>query len=98
VKEFLNDKIVEFNNKASKIYSQLSEQFSISVRNIDRKKDENVFKMQVAKYSYELKNRLGECAGKIITADPLHREQIAGIMTARMNFYLQEFIQRCKSF
>jgi hypothetical protein len=41
--------VSEFDNVSVKIFSSLFRQFSESIR-IDRKKDENVFKMQAAKF------------------------------------------------
>ncbi len=62
MKEDIETIIVDFNNQAVKIYSALSDEFLESVQNINRNSEENVFKMQKAKFTDALKYQLDEQA------------------------------------
>ena len=88
--------LVEFNNLAANIYSATFDQFSESIRKIKRNKDENVFKLQSAKYEDMLKHRLEVEVKKILQAND-HQEfhkQLEFALLLRINYYLQEFRQR----
>ena len=58
MKEDVENAVVEFTNYAAKVYSRFINQFRNSIRNINRRKEENVFKMQLAKYSFEFKKQM----------------------------------------
>ena len=96
--EELHDVIISFNNTASIIYANLFSRFTNSVQQVSRKTDENVYRMQVAKYTDELKNRLDEEARKLITANPQLQQGLSPTLLARVNFYVQEFSLRCKAY
>lgn len=84
--------VVEFNSGAAKIYSNILRQFLDSIHNVSRNRDENVFKMQAAKYSYALKSHLSELAKKAseTSKTDLH-DTVTAVLSARVNYYLQEF-------
>ena len=58
MKEDVENAVVEFTNYAAKMYSWVFNQFHSSIRNINRFEEENVFKMQLSKYSLEWKKQL----------------------------------------
>ena len=92
----IHELVITFNDKASIIYTNLFSHFSNSVLQISRRKDENVYKLQVAKYTDELKNRLEAEAIKLISANPDLQERLSPLLLARVNFYVNEFSGRCK--
>ena len=90
--------IAEFNNCATKIYSVLSDEFLESVRHIDRNGEENVFKMQEAKFMTALKYQLDEQVKKILeTADSKIHTPLEAELSARISYYLQEFQLKCNA-
>lgn len=90
--------IVRFDNNGAKIYSTLFKQFSTSVRGINRNRDENVFRMQAAKFAETLKYRLADLAKKILEgSDPAMHEQLQASLTSKLNYYLEQFKNRCTS-
>lgn len=96
--EHIQTTIVRFDSRAAKIYSTLFEQFSASVRSINRNRDENVYKMQAAKFAEILKDRLAEQAKKILDrADPGIHEQLRASLSAKVNYYLEQFKNRCNA-
>ncbi|HET9824844.1 MAG TPA: hypothetical protein VFP87_05890 [Chitinophagaceae bacterium] len=84
--------VVEFNNSAATIYTNILRQFLDSIQKISRTKDENVFKMQAAKYGYALKSHLSELAKQTSeTSQSNLRDRIMIALSARVNHYLHEF-------
>jgi len=97
MKEDIEKVVVEFTNHAAKMYSWLFSQFSDSIRNIKRSEAENVFKMQVSKYSFELKKQLEEEVNLLAESFPETRGQIKTLLSEKINYYLQAFWQKCTS-
>jgi hypothetical protein len=96
--EHLQTTIVRFNDSGAKIYSTVFKQFSASVRNINRNRDENVFRMQAAKFAETLKYRLVELANKILdSSDPAIHEQLQASLSTKLNYYLEQFKNRCRA-
>ena len=92
MKQDIDTILVQFNNSAAPIYTNMLRQFQGSVHNISRHRDENVFKLQAAKYSYALKLQLTELARKTSEASQSHlQNKVQVALSARVNFYLQEF-------
>ena len=58
MKEDVENAVIEFTNYAAKVYSRFINQFRNSIRNINLCNEENVFKMQLAKYSFEFKKQM----------------------------------------
>lgn len=85
--------IADFNNIAARIYLATFDQFSDSSWKIKRNKDENVFKLQTAKYISMLKQRLEEQVEETLKAchSANVREQIKFQLSIQVNYYLQEF-------
>jgi hypothetical protein len=88
--------ILEFNNVAARIYSGTLSQFSDSIRNINRNRDENVFKLQLGKYMYMLKNHLEEKVKKTLEANRSFKdsERLKLSLSSQVNYYLEEFRKR----
>ncbi|MDX2046450.1 MAG: hypothetical protein SFU87_06670 [Chitinophagaceae bacterium] len=88
--------IAEFNNIAASIYTATFDQFCESFRQIDRKRDENVFRLQAAKYSDTLKYRLEEQAKEILESyhSPGISAKISPALSATIHYFLQEFRHR----
>ena len=98
MKEDIEIIIVEFNNYAVKIYSTLSDEFFESVRHIDRNGEENVFKLQEAKFMNTLKYQLDEQAKIILeTADSKIHTPLEAELSVKINYYLQEFQLKCNA-
>jgi hypothetical protein len=98
MKEDVERLIVEFNNSAAKNYSILFRQFSKSIRNLNRMEEENVFNMQAAKFADNLKFQLEQQVKIILeTADTEIYDQLQLALSARINFYLNEFQIKCKA-
>lgn len=88
--------VVEFDHHAVKIYSELFDQFVKTVTSISRKKDENVFKLQSAKFLEELRHRLQQEAEKSSEkySGALYPELNSRLST-KVGFYLQMFREKC---
>ena len=98
MKDDIQTMMVKFNNAAAKIYSILFKQFSESVHDIDRSEEENVFKMQAAKFIQLLKYRLDDQAKKILETSPAEiHDALQTVVSTRIDFYLQEFQLKCKA-
>lgn len=95
MKEDVENAVVEFTNYAAKIYSWVFDQFHDSVRNINRAEEENVFKMQLSKYSFELKKQLKQHVKLLSDSHPVASEQIESVLSEKVNYYLQAFWQKC---
>jgi hypothetical protein len=91
--------IVEFNTKASAIFFSHFESFKDTVQKLDRKKDDNVFQLQQAKYMQTLKNQLDYLAQALLnkynsmrSANLLNRK-----LKDEIDQYLNEFRQKSRS-
>lgn len=91
--------IVEFNNKAAAIYGALSDQLVHSVFAVNRREDDNVFRLQAAKYISVLKERLEEEARKILNEHSTKNfyKQLNTTLPTHINYYLQEFRNKINS-
>jgi hypothetical protein len=97
MEDHFNQLIVSFNDHASKIYADLFDQFCKAAGSLNRKRDDNVFNMQVAKYSQELKNRLDELAKKKLENIPQLHDKLLVALSGAIQFYLHEFSLRCNA-
>lgn len=95
MKEDVEDVVVEFTNCAAKMYSSVFNQFHNSIRNINRSKEENVFKMQLSKYSLELKKGLEQHVKLLADSHPAAYKQIDSVLSEKIKYYLQAFWQKC---
>jgi hypothetical protein len=91
--------IVEFDNKAKKIFFSLYENFAQSAKQLDRRKDDNVFQQQQSKYMNTLKTQLENLA-----QEPLNKNSslkninlLNKKLRNEINAYLNEFMQKSRS-
>lgn len=91
--------IVDFNDKAKKIFFSLYEKFVGSAKHLDRKKDDNVFQQQQNKYLNTLKTQL-----EILAQDLLNKVSSSkniNLLNKKLmdeiNTYLNEFRQKSRS-
>ena len=91
--------IVEFNTKASAIFFSHFENFKDTVQQLDRKKDDNVFQLQQAKYLQALKNQLEYLAQSLLNKHSSMRS--ANLLNKKIrdeiDQYLNEFKQKSRS-
>lgn len=91
--------IMEFDNKAKKIFFSLYEQFAGSARQLDRKKDDNVFQQQQGKYLKTLKTQLENLAQDLLSKNSSLKN--INLLNKRLrdeiNLYMDEFRQKSRS-
>lgn len=94
-----NQEIVDFNNKAKKIFFSLYEKFAGSAKQLDRRQDENVFQHQQNKYLKTLKGELENVATDILNKNnPSKNTSLLNKkLTDEINSYLNEFRQKSRS-
>jgi len=91
--------IVDFDNKAKKIFFSLYEKFAESTKQLDRKKDDNVFQQQQSKYLSTLKTQLENLAQDLLNK----KSSVKNInllnkkLRDEINAYLNEFRQKSRS-
>lgn len=92
--------IVEFNNRGSKIFQQLYDQFSQSVQTLNRDQDDNVFQLQANKHISTLDRRLNWLATELIGKyRVLNRtDSLNPVFTDRIKIMLREFHQKIRLF
>jgi hypothetical protein len=95
MKEDVENAVVEFTNYAAKMYSSVFNQFNNSIRSINRAEEENVFKMQLSKYSFELKKHLEQHVKSLADSHPTAYKQIESVLSEKITYYLQAFWQKC---
>ena len=91
--------IVDFDNKAKKIFFSLYENFAQSAKQLDRKKDENVFQQQQSKYLNTLKTQLENLAQESLNKN-ISLKNINLLnkkLRDEINAYLNEFMQKSRS-
>ncbi|HEX6846230.1 MAG TPA: hypothetical protein VF144_04600 [Chitinophagaceae bacterium] len=91
--------LVDFNEKAKKIFFSLYDHFSQSARKLDRTKDNNVFQQQEAKYIATLKHQLELLALDLIGKNKatINSRQLSKKLTDTVEHYLNEFKQKTRS-
>ncbi|HET6723535.1 MAG TPA: hypothetical protein VFH07_12335 [Chitinophagaceae bacterium] len=91
--------IVDFDNKAKKIFFSLYEKFAESAKQLDRKKDDNVFQQQQGKYLNTLKTQLENLAQELLNK----KSSLKNInllnkkLRDEINIYLNEFRQKSRA-
>lgn len=92
--QLLND----FTVQAQKLFISHYEKFRLTVKKLDRQKDENVFRLQVEKFMITLKLQLENIAEELLT----RRKGIKNIdncnnqLRGNINIYLKEFRQKAQ--
>ena len=91
--------IVDFDNKAKKIFFSLYENFAQSAKQLDRKKDENVFQQQQSKYLNTLKTQLENLAQESLNKNSSLKNinLLNKKLRDEINAYLNEFMQKSRS-
>ena len=91
--------IVDFDNKAKKIFFSLYEKFAESAKQLDRKKDDNVFQQQQSKYLNTLKTQLENLAQDLLNKNsPLKNINLLNKkLRDEINIYLNEFRQKSRA-
>ncbi|HET9747559.1 MAG TPA: hypothetical protein VFP97_17705 [Chitinophagaceae bacterium] len=89
---------VNFNTKAQKVFTSIYEKFRLSVKKLDRQKDENVFQLQMGKYLNTLKSELEGVAYELLTSHKSIRntDLCNKVLKDYINIYLQEFRQKAR--
>jgi len=89
----------EFDANAVKIFFSIYEKFETAVKQLNRRRDENVFQQIQGKYVFTLKNQLENLAKEIL--DKHHQltliQHLSRILADSINFYLKEFVQKSES-
>ena len=91
--------IVDFDNKAKKIFFSLYEKFAESAKQLDRKKDDNVFQQQQSKYLNTLKTQLENLAQDLLNKYSSLRNinLLNKKLRDEINAHLNEFRQKSRS-
>jgi len=91
--------IVDFDNKAKKIFFSLYENFAGSAKQLDRQKDNNVFQQQQSKYLNTLKTQLENLARDILYKNSCLKNinLLNKKLRDEINIYLNEFTQKSRS-
>jgi len=90
--------VVEFTDTAAKIYSIVFEQFLSSVRKLNRRRDENVFQLQVAKYSEAFKSDLEREAKKsLANYSGMKPRELRLSISEKIRYCLQQFQGKCNA-
>lgn len=96
--EFVQE-TVAFNDNAKKIFFSLYKKFAESAKQLDRKKDENVFQQQQNKYFDTLKLQLENLARDILNKyrSSTNLNLLNKRLRDEINNYLNEFRQKTRS-
>jgi len=96
--EFVQE-IVDFNNKAKKIFYSLYENFAGSAKQLDRRKDDNVFQHQQNKYLRTLKTQLENLAKDILSKNSSSKNinLLNKKLGDEISNYLNEFMQKSRA-
>lgn len=91
--------IIRFGDTASHIYTDVFEQYRHSLSHTDRSSNENIYKLQEAKAVFLLKNRLEQLAAELLEKNQAHPlyAQLHAMLTAKIDYYLNEFRHRAAS-
>jgi hypothetical protein len=91
--------LVDFNNRAKKIFVSLYERFTASAKRLDRKKDDNVFQQQQGMYLQTLKQQLQSMALEILNKNRAagNNRELNKKLTDEINEYIKEFRQKSRS-
>ena len=90
---------VDFNNKAKKLFFSLYQNFAGSAKELDRRKDDNVFQQQQNKYLKTLKTELENLAQDILNKSSSSKNinLLNKKLRDEISNYLNEFMQKSKS-
>lgn len=91
--------LIDFNNRAKKIFFSLFERFKESAKLLDRAQDDNVFQQQQGKYLQTLKQQLESLALELLNKNSSvgNIRQLNKNLTDEINEYVNEFRQKSRS-
>lgn len=89
---------VDFTIKAQRLFMSTYEKFQLSTKGLDRRKDENVFQLQLGKYLNTLKSQLETIAHEILTRNRAIKnlDHCNKVFKDNMDIYLREFRQKAR--
>jgi len=89
----------DFNNRAQRLFFITYEKFSAFAKQLNRQRDENVFQQQLGKYLRTLRLQLESIAEEIIHKNKSLKEtdRFNKILTEKIDFYVNEFMQKSRS-
>jgi len=89
----------EFDTNAVKIFFSIYEKFETDVKQLNRRRDENVFQQIQGKYVFTLKNQLENLAKEMLNKHHQLKliHHLSRTLTDSISFYLHEFIQKSGS-
>jgi hypothetical protein len=89
---------VDFTTKAQALFALTYDKFRLSTKNLDRRRDENVFQLQVSKFLATLKTQLENIAHESLQRYPSLKDtdHCNKILGENINIYLTEFRQKSK--
>ena len=90
---------LEFTRKAQKLFTFTFENFRDSIKGLNRRKDENVFQLQVAKFLATLKKQLESIAQDLISKNQHWKniDKYNKVLKDNIDLYLNEFRQKSRS-
>ena len=93
-----SQEIVDFDNKAKKIFFSLYENFAQSAKQLDRQKDDNVFQQQQSKYLNTLKTQLENLAQESLNKNSSLKNinLLNKKLRDEINIYMDEFRQKSR--
>lgn len=91
--------LIEFNNRAKKIFFSLYENFKESAKLLNRRRDDNVFQQQQGKYLQTLKQQLESLALEVLNKNRSsgNNNELTKKLTGEINEYVKEFMQKSRS-
>lgn len=89
---------VEFTIKAQNLFISTYERFRLSVKKLDRQRDENVFQLQLGKYVVTLRSHLESIAYDLLAKNKeiKHSDRFNRVLRNQVNIYLIEFRQKAR--
>ena len=91
--------LVDFNQKAQMLFNMAYRNFRLATKKLDRQLDENVFQLQVEKFSVTLKHQLKKIAYDILTISRTSTKmnQFNKQLQETIDIYMKEFRQKIRS-
>ena len=90
---------VDFTVQAQKLFMSTYENFRQSIKKLDRQRNENVFQLQVEKFTVTLKLQLESIAHEMLMKNKTisNIDHCNKLMRDKITMYLNEFIQKTRS-
>ena len=88
----------DFTSKAQRLFILTYAKFRETTKKLDRRKDENVFQLQLAKFTDTLKLQLEQTAHEVLQTNKTvtNSEQANQVLKHSINIYLAEFRQKAR--